>query len=63
VRVTTQGSGGGALSRWRPAEIFGGGSFDAAAILQLFFKKKVFLSIILAYISDEKRVLCLNKVC
>jgi len=35
VKVTTQGSWGGVPSRWRPAVFFGGGSLDAAVILQL----------------------------
>jgi len=66
VRVTTRGPGVEEASRWSPAGIFGAGSPDAAAILQLFFKKiHIFKQYkhILANISVEKRVLCLNKVC
>jgi len=38
MRVKTRASGSGVPSRWRPAGIFEGGSPDAAAILQFFFK-------------------------
>jgi len=53
VRVTTRLSEDEVLSRWRTAGIFGGGSPDAAAVLQLFHKIRIFKNI-LAQISAEK---------
>jgi len=48
----------GVPSRWRAAGIFGGGSLDAEAILQLFSKKiRIFKhTSILTQVSAEKRV-------
>jgi len=64
VRVTTWGSGGGVISRWRPAGIFGDEFPDAATILQLFSKKNTHFKHILSQIS-AKNVFqkCLNKTC
>jgi len=62
VRVTTQRSGAGVPSRWRPAGILGGGSPDAAAILQLFSKKYAFLNIFWhKFLLKTAFFKCLNK--